>query len=87
MFPSLSRRTSTAMAPPPVPPNPSSPNPLQVSDVVVDNSGVGVGPGQTIYLENTNIISNPGQGPLRHPRPLTASEIYLECEKEQEGIV
>jgi hypothetical protein len=25
--------------------------------------------------------------PLRHPRPLTAVELYLECEKEQEAVV
>lgn len=26
-------------------------------------------------------------GPLRHPRPLTAAELHLELEKEQEGMV
>lgn len=25
--------------------------------------------------------------PLRHPRPLTAAELYAECEKEQEAVV
>ena len=25
--------------------------------------------------------------PMRHPRPLTAAELYLECEKEQEAVV
>ncbi|KAI5360890.1 hypothetical protein Slin14017_G090650 [Septoria linicola] len=25
--------------------------------------------------------------PVRHPRPLTAAELYLECEKEQEAVV
>lgn len=25
--------------------------------------------------------------PIRHPRPLTAAELYLECEKEQEAVV
>ena len=25
--------------------------------------------------------------PLRHPRPMTAAELYLECEKEQEAVV
>ncbi|TKA26086.1 hypothetical protein B0A50_04582 [Salinomyces thailandicus] len=28
-----------------------------------------------------------GPGPARHPRPLTAAEMYLECEKEQEAVV
>lgn len=25
--------------------------------------------------------------PVRHPRPMTAAEMYLECEKEQEAVV
>lgn len=25
--------------------------------------------------------------PMRHPRPLTAAELYAECEKEQEAVV
>ena len=25
--------------------------------------------------------------PLRHPRPLTAAELYDQCEKEQEAVV
>jgi len=31
--------------------------------------------------------SDAGGVPLRHPRPLTAAELYLECEKEQEAVV
>ena len=26
-------------------------------------------------------------GPLRHPRPLTAAELHLQLEKEQEAVV
>ncbi|KIW27265.1 uncharacterized protein PV07_07019 [Cladophialophora immunda] len=66
-----SRRTSTQMLPPPLPQNnslPSSPRPSQAA--MVDNTGVGLGP-----------------GPIRHPRPLTAAELHLELEKEQESIV
>ncbi len=37
---------------------------------IVDNTGVGVGP-----------------GPLRHPRPLTAADLYMQMEKEQEAVV
>ncbi|KAL6409572.1 hypothetical protein AUP68_05947 [Ilyonectria robusta] len=29
----------------------------------------------------------PGPGPLRHPRPLTAAELHLALEKEQEAVV
>ena len=25
--------------------------------------------------------------PMRYPRPMTAAEMYLECEKEQEAVV
>ncbi|KAH9844810.1 hypothetical protein Tdes44962_MAKER01357 [Teratosphaeria destructans] len=31
-------------------------------------------------------VHEPGV-PMRHPRPLTAAELYLECEKEQEAVV
>ncbi|KAK3049403.1 hypothetical protein LTR09_009322 [Extremus antarcticus] len=34
------------------------------------------------------VMSNEAMAvPLRHPRPLTAAELYLECEKEQEAVV
>jgi hypothetical protein len=29
----------------------------------------------------------PGPGPIRHPRPLTAAELHLQLEKEQEAVV
>lgn len=32
-------------------------------------------------------MNDSGEEPLRHPRPLTAAELYLECEKEQEAVV
>ncbi|OIW24502.1 hypothetical protein CONLIGDRAFT_673671 [Coniochaeta ligniaria NRRL 30616] len=31
--------------------------------------------------------SGPGLGPVRHPRPLTAADLHLELEKEQEAVV
>jgi hypothetical protein len=34
---------------------------------------------------STNLTHD--QLPMRHPRPLTAAELYLECEKEQEAVV
>ncbi|CAK7207563.1 hypothetical protein SEUCBS139899_010373 [Sporothrix eucalyptigena] len=30
---------------------------------------------------------DPGPGPLRHPRPLTAAELHMQLEKEQEAVV
>lgn len=86
---SASRRTSTQMLPPPLPQNnslPNSPRPAQAS--MMDNTGVGLGPGQpekTIcQRSSTEAIQ---LGPIRHPRPLTAAELHLELEKEQESIV
>jgi hypothetical protein len=87
LSPSSSRQTSASMAPPPVPQTPGSPNSLRMSNTQADNTGVGAGPGQDSEANGAALRSNTVTGPLRHPRPMTASEIYLECEKEQEGIV
>ncbi|MCJ1290303.1 hypothetical protein MMC34_001839 [Xylographa carneopallida] len=35
--------------------------------------------------DNTGVGAGPG--PLRHPRPLTAADLHLELEKEQEAVV
>ncbi len=35
--------------------------------------------------DNTGV--GPGPGPLRHPRPLTAADLHLQLEKEQEAVV
>ncbi|KAL8804636.1 MAG: hypothetical protein Q9182_002444 [Xanthomendoza sp. 2 TL-2023] len=77
---SRSNRSSTSMAPPP---NPSSPSTTHFparenpsfatpssNPAIVDNSGVGRGP-----------------GPLRHPQPLTAADLHMQLEKEQEAVV
>lgn len=32
-------------------------------------------------------VASGGSGPLRHPRPLTAAELHLQLEKEQEAVV
>ena len=87
LSPSSSRQTSASMAPPPVPQTPGSPNSSRLSHTQADNTGVGAGPGQDSETNGAALRSNTVIGPLRHPRPMTASEIYLECEKEQEGIV
>ncbi|KAB5583027.1 hypothetical protein GE09DRAFT_1247077 [Coniochaeta sp. 2T2.1] len=34
-----------------------------------------------------NMSSGPGPGPIRHPRPLTAADLHLQLEKEQEAVV
>jgi hypothetical protein len=35
--------------------------------------------------DNTGVGAGPG--PLRHPRPLTAADLHLQLEKEQEAVV
>lgn len=39
----------------------------------------------TIAGDNTGVGTGPG--PLRHPRPLTAADLHLQLEKEQEAVV
>ncbi|KAF8867401.1 hypothetical protein BDZ45DRAFT_795117 [Acephala macrosclerotiorum] len=40
---------------------------------------------QALAGDNTGVGSGPG--PLRHPRPLTAADLHLQLEKEQEAVV
>ncbi|KAG8529927.1 uncharacterized protein KY384_005408 [Bacidia gigantensis] len=37
------------------------------------------------HEDNTGV--DPGPGPLRHPRPLTAADLHMQLEKEQEAVV
>ncbi|KHO01647.1 uncharacterized protein MAM_00648 [Metarhizium album ARSEF 1941] len=41
---------------------------------------------QPLHLSGDASVG-PGPGPLRHPRPLTASELHMQLEKEQEAVV
>lgn len=42
----------------------------------------------TVGLFNEPIVvAGTGPGPLRHPRPLTAADLHLQLEKEQEAVV
>ncbi|MCJ1285611.1 hypothetical protein MMC26_004952 [Xylographa opegraphella] len=43
------------------------------------------GQAHNIMADNTGVGGGPG--PLRHPRPLTAADLHLELEKEQEAVV
>lgn len=38
-------------------------------------------------LSSENAGAGSGPGPIRHPRPLTAAELHLQLEKEQEAVV
>lgn len=49
-----------------------------------------MGPPATPASASRSIListSDESSMPIRHPRPLTAAELYLECEKEQEAVV
>jgi hypothetical protein len=86
-----SRRASQQMAPPPLPL--SAPNVLPSNQSAVSNAGApmaslglsGVTAVTSALGDNTGVGTGPG--PLRHPRPLTAADLHLQLEKEQEAVV
>lgn len=67
-----SRRTSQVMGPPTVPASASASH---------------FGNTERVPMPHRVSSSHEQDGPLRHPRPLTAAELYAECEKEQEAVV
>lgn len=88
--------SSQQMPPPPVPTSPALVNVLPSNQPVVTNTGAQptvVSP----YFLPPNILTGaamgdntgvgPGPGPVRHPRPLTAADLHLQLEKEQEAVV
>lgn len=89
-----SRQQSSHSMPPPPIPTPPSLNILPSNQNAVNHASSsslpsphlppsgGMGP---VSGDNTGVGSGPG--PLRHPRPLTAAELHLELEKEQEAVV
>ncbi|UPK91742.1 hypothetical protein LCI18_002677 [Fusarium solani-melongenae] len=94
-----SRRQSTnQMAAPPVPPSPSL-NILPSNQNAVNQSQSPSLPSPVLTASqppsHASIVPGsagehgvgPGPGPLRHPRPLTAAELHLQLEKEQEAVV
>ncbi|KAI9839799.1 MAG: hypothetical protein M1837_001998 [Sclerophora amabilis] len=70
------------MAPPSLPPlSPVGPQPGPPVQNPPSSSGMRVA-----YARGDNTGVGAGPGPLRHPRPLTASELHMQVEKEQEGV-
>jgi hypothetical protein len=67
-----SRRTSQIMGPPTVPASTAGPH---------------YSSSERVPMPHRVSSSHEHDGPLRHPRPLTAAELYAECEKEQEAVV
>ena len=93
-----SRRAGDTMAPPPAPTSPPAQSPTVLSReppanmASGDNTGVGVGPGMnsdtpSIHLQTKTQLTQCFPGPLRHPRPLTAADLHMQLEKEQEAVV
>ncbi|KAI9881256.1 MAG: hypothetical protein M1830_005542 [Pleopsidium flavum] len=86
---SSSRRASQLMGPPPLPlASPGGSLPQQYT-----MSGHPPAPPNTSSMASstTSTLDNAGvgvgPGPLRHPRPLTAADLHLQLEKEQEAVV
>lgn len=70
---SSSRRARDSMAPPPASISPATQSPTFHSrEPLASGDNTGVGI---------------GPGPLRHPRPLTAADLHMQLEKEQEAVV
>ena len=90
-----SRRTSTQMAPPAIPPTSPSLNILPSNQNAVNHSSpplaspnmatLATGTAGVNVGDNTGVGTGPG--PLRHPRPLSAADLHLQLEKEQEAVV
>ncbi|TVY39752.1 hypothetical protein LOCC1_G005480 [Lachnellula occidentalis] len=87
-----SRRASQQMAPPAIAPAslnilPSNQNAVNHTSppLASPNMPATGGSAGGIAADNTGVGTGPG--PLRHPRPLTAADLHLQLEKEQEAVV
>ncbi|KAI4262536.1 MAG: hypothetical protein L6R42_002294 [Xanthoria sp. 1 TBL-2021] len=78
---SVSNRSSMSMAPPPNPSSPSSANffPSREPPSVTAPSS------NPMAADNSGVGRGPG--PIRHPQPLTAADLHMQLEKEQEAVV
>ncbi|KAL8913948.1 MAG: hypothetical protein Q9171_001333 [Xanthocarpia ochracea] len=77
---SASNRSSMSMAPPP---NPSSPSTMNFSSR--EPMSVAAPSSNPIAADNSGVGRGPG--PIRHPQPLTAADLHMQLEKEQEAVV
>ncbi|GKT49537.1 uncharacterized protein ColSpa_09718 [Colletotrichum spaethianum] len=95
---SVSRRTSSHQMPPPPLPAQSSESSLNilpsnqntVNHPNPSSTSVGSPPMAPATLTSPPAVPEPsvsGPGPIRHPRPITASDLHMQLEKEQEAVV
>ncbi|KAJ5057014.1 hypothetical protein PSV09DRAFT_2388453 [Bipolaris maydis] len=95
---SLSRQTSTPasrrasqispMGPPPLPlASPGGTVPAAASAHPHTHAFPPLSPGSASYMHPNPAADDASSVPMRHPRPMTAAELHLELEKEQEAVV
>ncbi|GJD01054.1 hypothetical protein ColKHC_09879 [Colletotrichum higginsianum] len=94
---SASRRSSHQMPPPPLPAQASDPslnilpsNQNTVNHPHPSSAAVGSPPMAPAPLASPPAAPEPavsGPGPIRHPRPITASDLHMQLEKEQEAVL
>ncbi|KAI8282247.1 hypothetical protein K4K56_011239 [Colletotrichum sp. SAR 10_98] len=93
---SSSNQISQQMPPPPVPASSDSPSlnilPSNQNTVNNPNTSNPSLPSPTMAPAATSppVAPEPsvsGPGPIRHPRPMTASDLHMQLEKEQEAVV
>ncbi|KAF4826812.1 hypothetical protein CGCTS75_v008773 [Colletotrichum tropicale] len=93
---SSSNQISQQMPPPPVPASSESPSlnilPSNQNTVNNPNTSNPSLPSPTMAPAATSppVAPEPsvsGPGPIRHPRPMTASDLHMQLEKEQEAVV
>ncbi|KAK2053553.1 hypothetical protein LY76DRAFT_581580 [Colletotrichum caudatum] len=93
---SASRRSSSHQMPPPPLPTQSSDSsslnilPSNQNTVNHPNQSVGSPSMAPSAFTSPSVAPEPsvsGPGPIRHPRPITASDLHMQLEKEQEAVV
>lgn len=90
------RQSSKDMPPPAIPSDPSlnilpsnqnAVNPTTSSTPTAESPQISASQPHSAVSNTRDTSAEAGPGPLRHPRPLTASELHIELEKEQEAVV
>ncbi|KAI4123019.1 MAG: hypothetical protein LQ338_005488 [Usnochroma carphineum] len=87
--PRVGRNASTSISsnrsPEPVAPSPNAMPPPSANPLPREPPSVGILSSSPSVADNAGVGTGPG--PLRHPRPLTAADLHMQLEKEQEAVV